>query len=110
MTRYRFNRVCRGMALLLELQAAGIAAGAVLPWDTYTEIDLAPEDFDRAATVVAAHDPAAVDQAAALARQSRRAVRQTIADYPGKATPTAAETAAAVKALCLAVAALYQAD
>jgi hypothetical protein len=69
MTRYRFNKVCRALPLLLELQAAGIAAPQVLPWPGYTEIDLDPAGFDAAATVVAAHDPAAIDAAAAAEQQ-----------------------------------------
>jgi hypothetical protein len=68
MTRYRFNKASRALPLLLELQAAGIAAPQVLPWPGYTEIDLDPADFDAAATVVAAHDPAAIDAAAEAER------------------------------------------
>lgn len=105
-TRYRFNRRANPPALLAELQAAGIPVGLVNPGNGYTEVDLYPEDFDRAATVVQAHDAAGVDATEAQARVARAQVRQTILAYPGKASPTAAETAAAVRALCLAVAAL----
>jgi hypothetical protein len=68
-TRFRFNKVCRAMALLEELQAAGLHPGAVFPLDDGTLIDLFPAEFDAAATVVAAHDVAALDAIAAAAQQ-----------------------------------------
>lgn len=108
MTQYYFRTAIRAAGLRDELLAAGIAVALVNPDATGAYVDLDPADFDRAASVVAAHDPTALDQADAQARQARALVRQTIVAYPGKAGPTAAETVAAVKALCLAVAALYQ--
>jgi uncharacterized protein YdgA (DUF945 family) len=63
MTRYRFAKVCHPSGLLAELLAAGVRAGMVNPLPGATEVDLEPEDFDRAATVVAAHDAAAYDAA-----------------------------------------------
>jgi hypothetical protein len=108
MNRYRFDRTANAAALLRELAAAGIAAGAVLPATGSTEVDLDPADLDRAQVVVAAHDKAAADAADAQDRTRRQQARQAIVGYPDLAAPSNAQTVAVVKALCLAVAELYR--
>ena len=108
--RYTFPKRANATALRDELLAAGIPVAAVRPFPTYTDVDLFPEDFDRAATVVQAHDAAAIDAAEATARTKRQQARAIILAYPDLTTPTNAQTVAAVKALCLAVAALYRED
>lgn len=113
--RYQFQRPSRA-ALLDELVAAGFTpltlAGTtrVETGDTATYVTVAEEDYDKAATVVAAHNAAAVDAAAAQGQARRRQVRQAILAFPDIATPTAAQVTAAVKALCLAVQDLYRAE
>lgn len=111
-TRYRFVKVCRAMPLLTELQAAGIPVGLVNPGNGYTEVDLYPEDFDRAATVVQAHDAAALDAAEALRATALRDAKATLRTYyqQSPATITNAQSVAAIKALIVAVRALAQID
>jgi hypothetical protein len=99
-------------ALLDELVAATGRSPlefAVGPGDTTTTVRF-PDDLDpaRVDAVFAAHNPAALDAAEAQAQTRRRQARQAIVGYPDLAAPTNAQTAAAVKALCLAVAELYR--
>jgi hypothetical protein len=98
-TRYRFNKITRAMALLGELQAAGLHPGAVFPLDDGTLIDLSPAEYDAAATVVAAHDAAALDAIAAADQQQYLTDVAGLKAYQNVTTPTLAQTSAAVKAL-----------
>lgn len=96
--RYVFQKECRAAVLRDELLAAGIAVARVNPLPGTCEVDVAPEDFDRAATVVQAHNPAAVDAAEAAKQSQYHADVAGLRAYQGLASPTLAQTVAATKA------------
>jgi hypothetical protein len=68
--RLRYDQDVRALPLLLALQAAGVPVRQVLPWAGYAEVEV-EDGADEAtiAAVVAAHDPAAIDAAAAAEQQ-----------------------------------------
>lgn len=109
MPRYPFERPACA-ALLDQLIAAGFSPDTTVEMDaTRCWVTCEPEQYDMVATVVAAHDATAIDAAVAQAQVRRRQARQAILGYPDLAAPTNAQTVAAVKALCLAVAEPYRA-
>ena len=56
--RYHFAQDADPHGLRAELAAAGVAVGLVNPVAGGVEVDVYPAEYDRAAAVVAAHDPA----------------------------------------------------
>jgi hypothetical protein len=119
MPRYQFNKPARA-ALLDELLAAGLPPLRVemdgiyqpdgsIVGDSTCWVTASLEQANAVAAVVAAHNAASVDAAVSTARTRQQQARQTLVTYLGNATPTAAETTAAVKALAFAVRDLYRA-
>lgn len=110
---YEFQREARA-ALLDELIAAGFPKDIVVGMteegnpNPRVWVTAKPEDFAKVASIVQAHDATAVDTREAQRRAARRAIRQTILDFPDIATPTNAQTVTAVKALSRAVRDLYR--
>lgn len=108
-TKYQFQHEARP-ELLQELVAAGFPADTRVEFDgdysdalgwhggTRCWVTTEPEDHDRAAAVVAAHNPAVYDTAAQAKRQQFAQDVAGLKAYQNLATPTAAQTAAATKA------------
>lgn len=113
MTRYVFQKPCRALALLEELQAAGLHPDYADPRpDGTTAVELPPGEYDAAAAVVAAHNAAAIDAAEVQKANLLKDAKATLRTYyqQSPATITNAQSVAAIKALIVAVRALAQLD
>jgi hypothetical protein len=118
-TKYQFQQEVRP-ELLAELVAAGFPADTRVEFDgdysdalgwhggTRCWVTTEPERFDAAAAVVAAHNPAVYDTAAQTKRQQFAQDVAGLKAYQNLATPTAAQTAAATKALIRMMRRMFQ--
>lgn len=78
MPRYEFLKPAR-LALLEELLAAGLPKEVIVEMrDQQCWVTCAPEEYDRVATVVAAHDAAAIDAKAASEETKKRDIESQL--------------------------------
>ena len=88
------------LQLVSELTAAGLAVdGADATGRVQYARDLTPEEQATAAAVLAAHDPMKRERDELTARQQAKAYRDGLQAYLDLASPTGAQTVAAVKAI-----------
>lgn len=88
------------LQLVTELTAAGLTVdGADATGRVQYARDLTPEEQATAAAVLAAHDPARRERDELTARQQAKAYRDGLQAYLDLASPTGAQTVAALKAV-----------